>query len=271
MTSPDGGMYAYKKINHTVYDTTDVNVFYKVSFLSDSTKKNRYRDGQTLLMISDDYTWFGDYYKIKADSVNNYLAKSKKNAHDKKANDDFNMLVTKTTFDYIMLADLKSSQTTVQLRSPLNKYQYTYPTPQIQWTLLSGDTIINDLQCKKATCRYAGRNFIAWYAESMQLPYGPFVFSGLPGLVMKLYDDKLNWTFTNNGISKAASTDMMYLYKDKRYKKTTREKALSAYRNENENFVSIAIESGVMTVVRKSPNFDKMMAPRPSNMLELEW
>lgn len=88
MTSPDGGMYAYKKINHTVYDTTDVNVFYKVSFLSDSTKKNRYRDGQTLLMISDDYTWFGDYYKIKADSVNNYLAKSKKNAHDKKANDD---------------------------------------------------------------------------------------------------------------------------------------------------------------------------------------
>lgn len=59
------------------------------------------------------------------------------------------MLVTKTTFDYIMLADLKGSQTTVQLRSPLNKYQYTYPTPQIQWTLLSGDTIINDLQCKK--------------------------------------------------------------------------------------------------------------------------
>lgn len=59
------------------------------------------------------------------------------------------MFVTKTTFDYIMLADLKSSQTTVQLRSPLNKYQYTYPTPQIQWTLLPGDTIINDLQCKK--------------------------------------------------------------------------------------------------------------------------
>lgn len=85
MTSPDGGMYAYKRINHAPYDTTDVNVFYKVSFLSDSTKKNRYRDGQTLLMISDDYTWFGDYYKIKADSVNNYLAKSKKNAHDKKA------------------------------------------------------------------------------------------------------------------------------------------------------------------------------------------
>lgn len=124
---------------------------------------------------------------------------------------------------------------------------------------------------QKATCRYAGRNFIAWYAESMPLPYGPFVFSGLPGIIMKLYDDKLNWIFTNNGISKAAPTDIMYLYKDKKYKKTTREKALSAYRNENENFVSIAIESGVMTVVKKGPDFDKMMAPRPTNMLELEW
>lgn len=25
------------------------------------------------------------------------------------------------------------------------------------------------------------------------------------------------------------------------------------------------------TVVKKGPDFDKMMAPRPTNMLELEW
>lgn len=99
MTSPDGGMYSYKTIKSTVYDTANVNVLYEVKFLPDSTKKNDYRKGQTLLMISDDYTWFGDYYRIKVDSVNNYLAKSKKNAHDKKANDDFDMLITKTTLD----------------------------------------------------------------------------------------------------------------------------------------------------------------------------
>ncbi len=271
MTSPDGGMYAYETISNIVYDTADVNVLYKVRFLPDSTKRDDYREGLTLLMVSDDYTWFGDYYRLKADSVNNFLAKSKKNAHDEKANEDFDTLMGKATLDYItILNDLKKSQTTVQLRE-LNKYQYTYPTPQFNWTLLPGDTVISNVPCKKATCQYAGRRFTAWYAESIPLPYGPYEFGGLPGLIMKLYDNKLNWIFTNNGISKAIPSDIMYLYKDKKYKKTTREKALSAYRNEKENFMSLAVESGVLEVVEKGKDFDKLMAPRPSNMLELEW
>lgn len=270
MTSPDGGMYAYKTTNRTVYDTANVNVFYKVQFLPDSTKNGKYREGQTLLMVSNNYTWFGDYYKLKVDSVNDFLAKSKKNAHNQKANDDIYMFIRKTAFDYVMLSDLKKSQTTMQLKA-LNKYQYTYPTLHLDWTMQAGDTLINNIPCKKATCRYAGRNFIAWYSESIPLPYGPYVFSGLPGLIMKLYDDKQNWIFTNNGISNATSPNIMYLYKDKKYKKTTREKALSAYRNEKENFMTIAIESGVMKVTKKGTDFDKLIAPRPSNMLELEW
>ena len=270
MTSPDGGMYAYKTIKKTVYDTAKVNVFYKVQFLPDSTKNDKYREGQTLLMVSDNYTRFGDYYRLKADSVNDFLAESKKNAHNQKANEEHYMLIRKTAFDYLMLNDLKKSQTTIQLRA-LNKYQYTYPAPEFNWTLQPGDTLINNIPCKKATCRYAGRNFIAWYAESVPLPYGPYVFGGLPGLIMQLYDDKLNWIFTNNGISKATPHDIMYLYKEKKYRNVTREKALSAYRNEKENYLSLAIESGEIEVVKKEPDFDKHLAPRPSNMLELEW
>ncbi len=270
MTSPDGGMYAYKTTNRAVYDTANINIFYKVRFLPDSTKKDKYREGQTLLMVSDNYTWFGDYYRLKADSINDFLAESKKNAHNEKANDDIYMFVRKTIFDYVMLTDLKNTQTTIQLKA-LNRYQYTYSTPKIDWALQAGDTLINNIPCKKATCRYAGRNLIAWYAESIPLPYGPYVFGGLPGLIMQLYDDGLNWIFTNNGISNAISPKIMYLYKNKKYKKTTREKALAAYRNEKENYMAIAIESGVMEVVNKGSDFDKLMAPRPSNMLELEW
>ena len=270
MSSPDGGMYGYKTIERTVCDTAKVNVFYKVQFLPDSTKNDKYREGQTLLMISDSYIWFGDYYRLKADSVNDFLAESKKNAHAPKANDDIYMLIRKTAFDYVMLNDLKKSQITVQLKA-LNKYQYTYPAPEFNWTLQPGDTLINNIPCKKATCRYAGRNFIAWYAESIPLPYGPYVFGGLPGLVMQLYDEKRNWIFINNGISKATPHDIMYIYKEKKYRKTTREEALSAYRNEKENYLSLAIESGVIAIEKKGADFDKHLAPRPSNMLELEW
>lgn len=270
MTSPDGGMYAFDKIKRLTFDTAQVNVYYKLLFRPDSTKTDEYRKGQTVLMVSDKYTRFGDYYRIKADSIIDYLAASKRNAHDEKANEEFYDAANNTSFGFITLNDLAKSQITVQVEQ-LNKYQYTYPAPEFNWTLQPGDTLINNIPCKKVTCRYAGRNFIAWYAESVPLPYGPYVFGGLPGLIMRLYDDKLNWIFTNNGISKATPHDIMYLYKEKKYRKVTREKALSAYRNEKENYLSLAIESGEIEVVKKGPDFDKHLAPRPSNMLELEW
>lgn len=270
MTSPDGGMYAFDKTKRLTFDTAQVNVYYKLLFRPDSTKTDEYRKGQTVLMVSDKYTRFGDFYRIKADSINDYLAASKQNAHDDKAGEELFDAIRNTSFDFITLNDLAKSQITVQVRQ-LNKYQYTYPAPEFNWTLQPGDTLINNIPCKKATCRYAGRNFIAWYAESIPLPYGPYVFGGLPGLIVQLYDDKLNWIFTNNGISKAMPHDIIYLYKGKKYRKVTREEALAAYRNEKEHYLSLAIESGVMEVVQKGPDFDKHLAPRPSNMLELEW
>lgn len=90
------------------------------------------------------------------------------------------------------MTDLENRQTTVQIDFLL-KYEYTMPTPDLRWSLESGDTLISGVPCKKATCNYAGRHYIAWYDENFPVPYGPYIFYGLPGLIMKIYDDKRNW------------------------------------------------------------------------------
>ncbi|PTT75578.1 GLPGLI family protein, partial [Chryseobacterium sp. HMWF001] len=51
------------------------------------------------------------------------------------------------------------------------------------------------IHCKKAEVTFKGRNWIAWYSPEIPFPYGPMKFSGLPGLIIKITDDKGDFDF----------------------------------------------------------------------------
>lgn len=260
----------YKKIKKDIYDTALVSAYYKLAYLKDSTRTSSYTKGLTVLSFSDKYVRFGDYYRLLADSVNDMCAEDKKKARDESLNVEHSNYISKTAFYTATMTDLENRQTTVQI-DILLKYEYTMPTPDLRWILESGDTLINGVACKKATCNYAGRHYIAWYDENFPVPYGPYIFYGLPGLIMKIYDDKRNWIFENVGIEKAEKMKDMYLYKNKKIIKTSREHALAAYKNETENMLLAAIESGRIKFIKKGSRFNDMMKRRPSNMIEQEW
>lgn len=271
MFSPDGGMDHYEKTERTVYDTAKINVYYTLYFLADSSKTDNYTKGLMVLQVSDHYLRFGDLYRIQLDSINDFCAINKKNA--KKAANDFNQTSSKVCygFNITSLADLDNETATVQLQA-LREYQYTVPLPKFDWQLTKGDSIINGLACKRAVCRYAGRSYIAWFAPSINLPYGPYLFGGLPGLIMCLCDKSNNWIFTNSGIEVARSNRDMYLYGDKDIIKTDREKALSAYKNEIEDWNNLAVDIIGLRVIKNGKEIkpDTNYPRKPSNMLELK-
>lgn len=266
----------YEKSKRTVVDNAKLGAFYELKFRKDSTKLNDYTEAQTVLMISDNYLLFGDYNRLAFDSINDYLAASKRNARNDQARDEWMEAIKKWTYFFVTLTDLTKQQTTVQAYDVLRSYEYTYPTPHMEWQLIPGDTLIQNRPCKKATCTFSGRNYVAWYTESIPLPYGPYLFGGLPGLIMEIHDTKHNWIFTNNGFGKISKYSSMYLYKKKYIKDlivTTREKALTGYRNDIEDFDNLSLEIFKVRVERNG----KMVTPeannpkRPSNMLELQW
>lgn len=47
---------------------------------------------------------------------------------------------------------------------------------------------IGSLICKKATTHFRGRDYTAWYTLEIPLPYGPYKFHGLPGLIVSISD-----------------------------------------------------------------------------------
>ncbi|WP_277115565.1 GLPGLI family protein [Chryseobacterium sp.] len=64
-----------------------------------------------------------------------------------------------------------------------------------QWTITDSIKIADNLSLQKATTEFGGRNWIAWFTKDIPMPYGPYKFSGLPGLIMELYDTKKNYYF----------------------------------------------------------------------------
>lgn len=64
--------------------------------------------------------------------------------------------------------------------------------PTQKWTLLNESKDISGFSVHKATTQYRGRKYTAWYTPEIPLPYGPWKFNGLPGLILEVYDqDKI--------------------------------------------------------------------------------
>tara|TARA_R100001377_G_scaffold85144_1_gene70497 strand:- start:2283 stop:3056 length:774 start_codon:yes stop_codon:yes gene_type:complete len=61
--------------------------------------------------------------------------------------------------------------------------------PDFKWDLKSIETKkIGSFMCKKATLNFRGSKIVAWYSEELSVPFGPWKFKGLPGLILELYN-----------------------------------------------------------------------------------
>lgn len=60
------------------------------------------------------------------------------------------------------------------------------------WTITSEIQKIGGYNCTKATTSFRGRTYVAWFTKEVNIKNGPWKFSGLPGLIVNVYDtDKM--------------------------------------------------------------------------------
>jgi len=74
--------------------------------------------------------------------------------------------------------------------------------PQIQWKMGSEQKKIGSFKCQKATTRFRGRNYTAWFTPEIPIPNGPWKLQGLPGLILEAYDNQreIQFLFTSVAI-----------------------------------------------------------------------
>lgn len=70
-------------------------------------------------------------------------------------------------------------------------------TPKISWKIEKETKNIGQLTCQKATATFRGRDYTAWFAPDIPLPYGPWKLQGLPGIILEAYDTnkEIFWYF----------------------------------------------------------------------------
>lgn len=90
----------------------------------------------------------------------------------------------------------KENQVTFANSIPFSgEFRYN-ETVNFEWKITKETKTINGVLCTKATTKKWGRNWIAYYSPKHLLPFGPYKFSGLPGLIFEVSDETKDYTFT---------------------------------------------------------------------------
>lgn len=81
----------------------------------------------------------------------------------------------------------------------VNYFIYDDNAP-IDWRLEDEFKNISGFKCQKATAKFRGRNYEAWFTIEIPLSFGPWKFHGLPGLILEVYDQTGQVYFTAESI-----------------------------------------------------------------------
>ncbi|MCW3162098.1 GLPGLI family protein [Chryseobacterium oryctis] len=150
---------------------------YEYKFKTDSTSKE-HRKVNMVLDVNPQNVKFYNYDFVVTDSVN------KKTGSNNIVWDDTPALIRKrnsnTNANYIHLQNMFIIET----------------NDAISWKLHDETKVVDTYTLQKATSKYGGRFWTAWFSKDIVFNEGPYKFKGLPGLIMEVYDDKDNFKFS---------------------------------------------------------------------------
>ncbi|WP_213280358.1 GLPGLI family protein [Chryseobacterium indologenes] len=145
------------------------------------------------LQIGDNRAFFASVTSLKGDSVMATSGTTTKNADGSiTLGWKTGVAIPKTSFNFTIIQSAED----IQYFDSAFMSLLMYKEPVIKnWKLMNETKVINTIICKKAEVTFKGRHWIAWYSPEIQLPYGPMKFSGLPGLIIKIADDRGDYDF----------------------------------------------------------------------------
>lgn len=104
--------------------------------------------------------------------------------------------------------------------------------PDFNWQIGDEWKEIEGYRVQKATCRFRGRDYEAWFAPEVTVADGPWKFCGLPGLIFVVYDTPCQYHYRLTGIRKRENA---IKYPDENYISIKSKKFYTALRRFIEN------------------------------------
>ena len=88
--------------------------------------------------------------------------------------------------------------------------EYEEPLPQFDWELMEATDTVAGYVCSTAKTRFRGREWTVWFTMEIPISAGPWKFNGLPGLILKAQDDKLDYIWECQNITQTRNPIVYY-------------------------------------------------------------
>lgn len=214
----------------------NTRLVYQVSMKTDSTAapvvENAYLD------VSGDRSVFYGEKRLQRDSLMQRTMQTR----------TFNssqMEQFRSQINYQVEKDYSSQKITFRDRIARDMYSYEEDR-RINWKVLPETSQIEEYKVQKAETDFGGRKWYAWFTTDVPVMDGPYKFSGLPGLIVKLEDTDGHYTFDLKETRKIAELPNLQERRGNpvTVKRSDYEKQLQKYRTDPASVVSASMGGG---------------------------
>ena len=151
-----------------------------------------------ILDVADKKSLYRDYLTVSQDSVLKIeVEKMQKAGVFKDLSKSFQM----PKFAYKITKEYPTMKVNFSERMLNSVFGYN-EEPKFNWKISNDKQKIGEYEAQKATTEFGGRKWTAWFTESIPFPDGPYKFSGLPGLIVKIEDAEKNYSWELKGNKK---------------------------------------------------------------------
>lgn len=105
-----------------------------------------------------------------------------------------------TGAEYIVYKDKTVGKIITTDEVAIFAFKVTENMPEFAWEIKNERKEVAGYKVFKAECSFRGRKWVAWFAPDLPISDGPWKFSGLPGLIMEVYDEMFHYRYGLVGI-----------------------------------------------------------------------
>ena len=199
----------FSRQNFTVLDSAEYRFTYKLHFLRDVEKGERF-ENDLIVLASKDF--------VKTESI----------WPEPEMIDPTHKIWTEGrglggTEVFKNLKEGKET-VTVKLTTPSQPYIYEEALSKQTWKISRKKRKILGYTCQKATTWFLGRDYTAWFTKEIPVQNGPWKFGGLPGMILNVSDSEQHYVFECTDVERLKEKVPIVKYNYyKKYEKTTRE------------------------------------------------
>ncbi|TZF96010.1 GLPGLI family protein [Chryseobacterium panacisoli] len=164
---------------------------YQVTMKPDAENKTEIKTENAYLDISPEKSVFYSENRIKRDSI---MQKAFQGGGGRGSINRDQMENLRTNISYSVEKDKTNQKTYFKDRIGRDIYSYEEDRP-LNWKIESETRKIGEYKVQKAETDFGGRKWTAWFTTDLPYQDGPYKFGGLPGLIVKVEDDKGDYSF----------------------------------------------------------------------------